>query len=126
MAEIHAKRIDEKKFSSLLQKDIAIKGEIYFPENVLIKGKIEGSLESRSEVVIDKHAEIQGNIQASHLQIQGSITGDIHCSQDVKIEQSARVTGDINTPNLNIEPGSFFEGRSIMNSEPKDTGREHS
>ncbi len=120
MAEIHARKIDEKKFSSLLQSDLGIKGEARFPESVLVKGSIEGYLESQDEIIVDKNAEIRGNIEAMHLQIQGNITGDIHCKQDVHIEQSARVTGDISTPNLNIEPGSFFEGRSTMNSTLKD------
>ncbi len=120
MAEIHAKKIDEKKFSSLLQKDVIIKGEIHFPKNALIKGRIQGSLESEAEIIVDKNAKIRGNIQASRLQIQGSIIGNIYCSQDVKIEHSARITGDISTPNLNIEPGSFFEGRSIMSSRLRD------
>ena len=119
MAEIHAKKIDERKFSSLLQKDMVIKGELYFPEGVLIKGKIEGLLESKAEVVIDKNAEIRGNIRATLLQIQGTTVGDIHCTQEVKIAKSARVNGDISTPSLDIENGSFFEGRSIMNHSPR-------
>ncbi len=114
MAEIHSKKIDEKKFSNLLQQDVVIKGEVHFPENVLIKGKIQGSLESQSEIILEKNSEIRGNIKANRIRVQGVIIGDLHCSQDVRIENSARVTGDINTPKLNIEPGSFFEGRSIM------------
>ena len=119
MAEIHAKKIDERKFSSLLQKDMVIRGELHFPEGVLIKGKVEGLLESEAEVVIDKNAEIRGNIHAALLQVQGTTVGDIHCTQEVKIAQSARVNGDISTPSLHIENGSFFEGRSIMNHSPR-------
>ena len=116
MAEIHARKIDEKKFFSLLQKDVSIKGEVHFPENALIKGKIQGSLESQSEIIVDKQAEIHGNIQASRIYVQGSIIGDIACTHSVCIEQKAHVIGDISTPDLNIKPGSFFEGKSIMNN----------
>ncbi|MEM9423604.1 MAG: polymer-forming cytoskeletal protein [Spirochaetota bacterium] len=115
MAEIHAKKIDEKKMANLLQKDVVIKGEVHFAGSALIRGKVQGGLDSKSELIIEKNAEIGGNIQVSRLQIHGSITGNIHSTESVYIENSARVTGDISTPNLHIDSGSFFEGRSIMN-----------
>ena len=109
MNEIHAKKVDERKFANVLQSDVVVKGKISCAGNMLIKGKIEGSLKAEANVVLAKQAEMQGDLSSqSSLLIQGNITGNLYSPQNVSLEQDAHVKGDICTPKLDIEPGSFF------------------
>lgn len=119
MAEIHSKKIDERKFASIIQKDLVINGDVCFTKDVLVKGKIVGELDCKEDLILMESSEVRGNISAAKVRLRGKVIGDVHSSSEVCLESMAHITGDVSTPKIQIESGCVFEGMSRMNPNAK-------
>lgn len=114
MAEIHAKRIDERKVPTVLCEDICIEGDLNFINGVVFKGQLKGNIVSKDMIVVGKSAQIHGNLRGVQVRVYGTVIGDISGEEMVILESSAKVMGDVKTPKIEIEGGCVFEGISSM------------
>lgn len=106
---------------SVIGPTIEIKGELNAEENLLIQGKIEGTINHKSKIlVIGEEGAIKANINGSRVVIEGSIEGDIKGSDAIVIKSDANMKGDIFSPRVGIEEGAKFKGSIDM-----DVGSNH-
>ena len=102
---------------SVIGPTIEIKGELNAEENLLIQGKIEGTINHKSKIlVIGSEGSIKANINGSRVVIEGSVEGDINGSDATVIKSNARMTGDIFSPRVGIEEGAKFKGSIDMDA----------
>ncbi len=121
MAEIHSKRIDEKKLDTILADDISFEGDVSFSKPLMIKGFFSGSINATGDLFIDRDAVVKAEIKAASVVVKGKVQGNITADSKVELQGSAEVIGDITAPRIVMEPGCLFDGISRMR--PAGEGR---
>jgi cytoskeletal protein CcmA (bactofilin family) len=90
---------------------IVIKGEVSGNEDLLIEGKIDGS------VALDLHAvtvggggRVKANITGRVITIEGEVEGDLTAEEQIILRGSSTVHGDLKAPRVVLEDGATFRG----------------
>ena len=115
--EIDLFDLEEDDFDTILADDITFTGNIKFTKPFMIRGKVSGSIEAVSDLVIDSGAVVQvGNsgISASRVLVRGKVDGNITARKIVLVTSTGEVNGDIVSGQVVLEPGSKFTGRCTM------------
>ena len=80
--------------SSVLGPNVVFKGELSAQEDLLIHGRIEGSIEhNAATLTIGTRADIKADIVARKIIVQGKVRGDMRASEAVIVEATAEVHG---------------------------------
>ena len=97
-----------------------IKGEITFENAFRVDGHVEGTIHSKSELIIGGKGVVEGEIHVARCLIGGSVRGSINASESVSLHASAKVWADIHSPAIVMEEGAFLEGRVAMEAGPAE------
>jgi len=108
--------------AAVIGPDIHINGDIGGNENLLIEGRVEGtvSLESH-QVEIGKGGRVNADIKAKIIKIAGEVRGDLMGMEKVIISSSGNVHGNIVTPRMVLEDGAIFKGGIDM--DPQESAK---
>ncbi len=83
-----------------------------------IDGKLEGAIDSQSEVIIGQAGMVDGQIKARRVLVSGTFVGKIDAER-LEIVSSGKVTGEVSVAQLVVESGAHFNGTShIRGDEP--------
>jgi cytoskeletal protein CcmA (bactofilin family) len=82
-----------------------------------IDGWIEGSVESRSAVVIGESGAVRGNVRGTDVVVAGQVFGNVTCTGHLEILAKGKIEGDIDAQSVRIETGGIFRGTSSMGQE---------
>lgn len=104
----------EEDFDTVLATDIDFTGSIHFEKPSMIKGKVTGTIDTPSDLVIDTDAVVNADISALRTVIKGAVTGNITSVQDIFVTQTGSLTGDVSCTGFVLEPGSKFCGKCTM------------
>lgn len=91
-----------------------IRGELEFAHSFRIDGNIEGTIRSRSELVVGEGGVVDGEIEVARCLVGGKVRGVLRATEQVVLHASARVWAEIHTPVLVMEEGAFLEGQVAM------------
>lgn len=106
----------------MIGPSITIKGEVSGEEDLLIEGKVEGTINlSNHEVSVGQSGKVSADIRASTVKIDGEVTGDISGNENVVISRTGNVRGNIIAPRVTLEDGAIFKGSIDM--DPGDTAK---
>lgn len=90
---------------------ITIKGEVSGDEDLLIQGRIEGSVELKEHaVIVGSEGEVEASITARTVTVEGTVNGDLTADEQIILRNSAKVKGDIAAPRVVLEDGARFRG----------------
>jgi cytoskeletal protein CcmA (bactofilin family) len=96
---------------AVIGRSISIVGEVKGNEDLLIQGKIEGTVDLREQAVtIGSDGEVKADITGRVVAVDGSVEGNLHAQEQVILRSSARVQGDITAPRVVLEDGARFRG----------------
>ena len=115
-------RTEPKTPTAVVGAKIRFKGELIGEEDLLIQGKIEGTvdLKGHSLTVGDK-GEVKANVSARTVNIEGRVDGDLYGEECIAIRSSSRVQGNIKAERVVLEDGAKFRGSIDMDmDEPSD------
>ena len=99
----------------MIGPSITIKGEVTGEEDLLIQGKVEGTINlNGNQVSIGESGHVCADIQAKVVKIDGKVTGDITGIEKVVISKSGNVRGNIVAPRVTLEDGAIFKGSIDM------------
>jgi cytoskeletal protein CcmA (bactofilin family) len=99
---------------SILGPTLVFKGELIAEEDLLLRGRVEGSIQHTASLKIGKEGSVKGNIKAKHITVEGTVEGDLVGSDSVTVQASATVTGNIVSPSVSLIEGARFKGRIDM------------
>ena len=102
---------DSNVKTTVITTGFFVKGEVKLTCSIYIDGKIEGSLDSTSDITIGKSGCVVGNVFAKKVLVQGCLEGEIDADR-VEILSEGVVKGTIISSELVIEANSSFEGES--------------
>lgn len=104
----------------MIGSSIYIKGTVTGEEDLIIQGKIDGTIDLGDfEVSVGESGKVTADIKARVVRIDGEVAGDVSGSEKVVIAKSGRVRGNIVAPRVTLEDGAIFKGSIDM--DPGDT-----
>lgn len=108
---------------SVLSPSIAVKGDISGTEDLVLEGKMEGTISlPKNEILIGPDGQVKADLTALKVSIEGRVTGDIRGSERVVIKSSGKVEGNIVAPRVVLEDGCQFKGSVEMNTDATASG----
>ena len=82
----------------VLGKTLLFRGELTAEEDVILQGRVEGSIRHARNLIIGTEGSVLGDVYAAHLTVEGLVEGDLHCSEAVIVRATAQVRGNIFAP----------------------------
>ncbi len=95
--------------SSVIGSDLTIKGDVQSDGPLIINGKVQGDVKSRT-LTVKEGGIIEGNVAADEVMIFGKVFGTIQ-ARELRLRPSSHVEGDILHEQLEIEMGTSFSGK---------------
>jgi cytoskeletal protein CcmA (bactofilin family) len=99
---------------SVLGPTLVFKGELSADEDLMLKGRVEGSINHTASLRIGKEGSVVGNITAKFITVEGRVEGDLHGSGAVTVKESANIDGNIFSPTVSLLEGANFNGSIEM------------
>jgi cytoskeletal protein CcmA (bactofilin family) len=101
--------------STVIGKAIQIKGEVQGEEDLVIEGKVEGTISLRkNHLILERSASVAADVEVENITIKGRIDGNTSASNKVEITSEARIVGDIKAPRVVIAEGAKVRGSVQM------------
>lgn len=91
-----------------------IRGELEFANSFRLDGKVEGTIRSKSELLVGEGGVVDGEVEVARCLVGGEVRGVLRASEQVVLHATARVWADIHTPALVMEDGALLEGKVTM------------
>ena len=102
--------------SSVLGKTLVFKGELSADEDIILQGRVEGSIHHTQSVTIGVDGVVVGDTHARSIVVEGTVEGDLRGVVSVLIAATATVRGNISAPRVGIMEGANFNGSVDMSS----------
>lgn len=111
------KQVEER----ILDVDASMQGSLVFkdPVNLRINGRFEGTLNTKGNLMIGEHAQVNADITGDSIIVAGKINGTVSAYKELKLIAPACVVGDIRTPLLSVAEGAIFDGNCRMLAKTK-------
>lgn len=94
---------------------IVIEGKIISGENMLVEGRVIGSISApEHEVTVGVSGDLAADISAKVVRVEGKVKGNISGNEKVIISKRGNVLGNIDAPRVTLEDGAKFKGSIEM------------
>lgn len=89
-------------------------GEVSGSADLIVEGELEGSVRLDSQVIVGAKGRIEGNIEASSIQLGGKVVGNIRGRERVEVQPSGKLEGDVTSPSVVLQEGAVVNGKIEM------------
>jgi len=107
---------DAARKVSVLGKTLVFKGELSADEDIIMQGRVEGSIRHTQSVTVGIDGVVIGDTHARSIVVEGTVEGDLKGVVSVLIAATATVRGNIAAPRVGIMEGANFNGSVDMTS----------
>jgi cytoskeletal protein CcmA (bactofilin family) len=99
---------------SVLGPTLYFKGDLSAEEDLLIQGRVEGSINHTQRLTVGAQGTVKANIRAQLIVVEGTVDGDLQAEKSVFLKDTAKVCGNIYAPTVSILEGACFTGNIDM------------
>ena len=100
--------------TSILGPTLYFKGDLSADEDLLIQGRVEGSITHTQRLTVGPQGTVKANIRAQLIIVEGTVEGDLRAEKSVLLKDTAKVWGNIFAPAVSIVDGACFSGNIDM------------
>jgi len=100
--------------ASVLGKTLIFKGELAADEDLILQGRVEGSIHHTQSLTVGVDGVVIGDTHARSIVVEGTVEGDLRASVSVLVAATAKVRGNIAAPRVGITEGANFNGSVDM------------
>lgn len=93
---------------------IAIRGNITGEEDLIIEGRVEGSIALSGHLGVAQAAVVEADLEVDSVDIHGQLDGDIVAATAITLHEGSRVVGNLRAPRIVITDGAQFKGTVEM------------
>ena len=103
---------DERRKAAWIGGSIFVKGDVVSTEDLVIDGKVEGTIElGNHSLIIGQGASIVADLVAKMVTISGQVKGNVMGNAKVELKSTAKVEGDVTAPMFVMEDGAVLVGK---------------
>ena len=96
-------------------KGVVIEGEVKGGEDLVIDGKVDGTIELRQHTLtVGPTGRVKAELSAKSVVVLGKVNGRIQASERVSIGETGSVEGALSAPRLVMADGAQLQGRVDM------------
>ena len=96
-------------------KGVVIEGEVKGGEDLVIDGKVDGTIELPQHVLtVGPTGRVNAQLSAKSVVVLGKVNGSIQASELVRIGDAGSVEGAVSAPRLAMADGAQLQGRVDM------------
>ena len=104
-----------KSEASIVGSSMLIQGDMSGDEDLLVQGRIEGSVTLRKNLVtVGKEGRVKAVVTAKTIRVEGTVEGELRGTEQVTITRTGNVNGNISAPRATLEDGCRFKGAIDM------------
>ena len=81
--------------ASILGPTLYFKGDLTAEEDLLIQGRVEGSITHTQRLTVGAQGTVKANIRAQLIIVEGTVDGDLQAEKSVFVKETAKVCGNI-------------------------------
>ena len=100
--------------SSILGPTLYFKGDLTADEDLLIQGRVEGTITHTQRLTVGAQGTVKANIRAQLIIVEGTVDGDLAAEKSIFVRETAKVMGNIFAPVVSILEGASFTGNIDM------------
>src|SRR5258708_7992827 len=100
--------------ASIRGRRMYFKGDLTAEEDLLIQGRVEGSITHTQRLTVGPQGTVKANIKAQLIIVEGTVDGDLQAEKSVFVKETAKVHGNIYSPTVSITEGANFSGSIDM------------
>jgi cytoskeletal protein CcmA (bactofilin family) len=108
----------EQRSVMVLGKTLCFKGELSADEDLILMGRVEGTITHTASVTVGIGGVVIGDIHARLITVKGTVDGDLEATESIVITPTANVLGDLAAPRVGIVEGAKFVGAVKMTTAP--------
>ncbi|MBW8079122.1 MAG: cell shape determination protein CcmA [Gallionella sp.] len=116
----------QSRIDSLIGAGTVIEGDLNFSGGMRIDGHVNGNVVATSgkpsTLVLSELAQINGNVNVTHLVVNGVINGAVSASEYLELQSKSKVTGDVSYHTIEIQLGAIVDGR-LLHTVSVDQGK---
>ena len=94
----------------VLSAGVSITGSLKFSRELVIDCEVEGSIDSEGRLVVEKNAQIKGEIRAGSVTVFGTVEGNVTATERCELRAGCTLRGDIEAPRLVVDDDATFVG----------------
>jgi cytoskeletal protein CcmA (bactofilin family) len=95
--------IEQSKEQAVIGPSISIKGELSGEEDLMIQGRVEGTIELKNNnVTVGRTGHIKADIYGKVISIEGEVQGNLFGEEKIVVRESAVVRGNMRTPRFSL------------------------
>jgi cytoskeletal protein CcmA (bactofilin family) len=100
--------------ASVLGPTLYFKGDLSADEDLLIQGRVEGSVTHSQRLTVGPQGTVKANIRAQLIVVEGTVEGDLTAEKSIFVKETAKICGNIAAPTVSILEGASFSGNIDM------------
>lgn len=105
--------------SGVLSNGVSIKGSVKFGGELMIDGKVDGTITSGGRLTVGKNAHIKGEIKTRSVVVYGTVEGNVTAVERCELHSGCTLRGDIEAPRLVVDEDATFLGSAKIATGPK-------
>lgn len=99
---------------------IVIKGEVTAHEDLVISGRVEGSVTVTGHALtVTEGAAVVAEMKARAIVVSGQVLGSLAADERLELRPTADVEGELAAPLLKMLDGAIFKGKAKTNNDAK-------
>ena len=105
---------------AIIGPSIAIKGDVSGDEDLVIQGRVEGTVDlAKHNVTIGPNGRVKADVNGRPVVVEGEVEGALHGKAQIILRHTATVVGSIRAPRGALEDGAVFRGGIEMDATSK-------
>ncbi|MCF7906699.1 polymer-forming cytoskeletal protein [Patescibacteria group bacterium] len=117
-------KIKPEDAETVIGAGVKVEGTFNAVGDVIVKGELTGSLETRSNLHLMESGVIEANIKSQNAIISGRVKGNLKVEEKIELGSTAQLNGDINCQSLSIEEGATLSGKCKVGGDLKAANKE--
>ena len=106
--------VDAEVPETRVGRTILVKGEIEGDGDVIVEGRVEGSVSIKGDLHIQEDGQVRSRVSARNVFVHGILVGPATASEKVELAANGRMVGDVHAPRFLINEGASYKGAVDM------------
>ncbi|MCX7026426.1 MAG: polymer-forming cytoskeletal protein [Spirochaetes bacterium] len=111
---------DEDEIDTVLAPDIEFSGSMETSKDLLVKGRISGSIVCGEDLYISEDAVVSAEIKARRVIVRGSLEGRVVAVESIQVLPGSRVGASLEAPEVVVEEKELFRGTILAAEKPEN------